>query len=287
MYKFTVAIPTFNSSDYLKECILGFRNSKFVDEILIGDDCSDRNELSNVESIIQETRTIMNCEIKLIKNKNNIGAFKNKYNLIINSKNEWVYQIDSDNVPFKNIDGIIKNIIDENSGEKYIYYPTKLIQFRKYKKIAKVFSTFQKKYRVVFSNKSLIINMEKTKEAVLENVAYEEEKEASEDSDSFPELDSKFFKEKHIFWVLNCGNFIANKKPFKKNMKKGLNYERDLLSMDAVVFSYLWLLNNGSIKLIQGLSHYHRKRYDSVSYTEIEPTIKSRQYFTNKIINKE
>ena len=41
MYKFSVAIPTYNSSDYLRECIYGFRKSKYIDEIVISDDGSD------------------------------------------------------------------------------------------------------------------------------------------------------------------------------------------------------------------------------------------------------
>ena len=98
MYKFTVAIPTYNSSAYLKECILGFRNSTHIDEIIIGDDCSNEIEVEKIKLIINEVKKIMTCKISFIGNKENIGAFKNKYNLILNSRNQLVYQIDSDNV---------------------------------------------------------------------------------------------------------------------------------------------------------------------------------------------
>ena len=50
MNKFSVAIPTYNSSKYLKECIYGFKNSKFIDEIIIGDDCSGIEELKNINN---------------------------------------------------------------------------------------------------------------------------------------------------------------------------------------------------------------------------------------------
>lgn len=283
-YNITVAIPTYNSSIYLKECLVGFKNSKYINEILIGDDCSDKEDFSNVQTIVEDVKNILNCEIKLLRNSKNIGAYANKYSLVATAKNDWVYQIDSDNVPIKNIDRIIKNVLDEDSENEYIYYPTKLIQFRKYKKIAQLFSSFRKKYRVIFSNKSLIFDMSKTKEAVVENVSYENRKKSSNDIENFPELNSDYTREKHIFWVLNCGNFIVNKSIFKKRMKKGLNYERELLSMDALAFSYLWLKNGGSIKLMEGLTHYHRKRYDSVSFIERESSVKSREYFTNKIL---
>ena len=55
MYKFTVAIPTYNSSSYLKQCIHGFKNSKFVDEIIVGDDFSDIDEQSQIIEIIKVT----------------------------------------------------------------------------------------------------------------------------------------------------------------------------------------------------------------------------------------
>ena len=74
----------------------------------------------------------------------NSGAFKNKYNLIESSKNEWVYQIDSDNVPFPKIDKVISNIIENHNSQIYIYYPSKLIQFWKYKKIAKLFLKYKR-----------------------------------------------------------------------------------------------------------------------------------------------
>ena len=136
MYKFTVAIPTYNSSAYLKECILGFRNSTHIDEIIIGDDCSNEIEVEKIKLIINEVKKIMTCKISFIGNKENIGAFKNKYNLILNSRNQLVYQIDSDNVPFRNIDQTIKDVINDVSDESFIYLPSKLIQFRKYKNIS-------------------------------------------------------------------------------------------------------------------------------------------------------
>jgi len=153
MYKFTVAIPTYNSSAYLKECILGFRNSTHIDEIIIGDDCSNEIEVEKIKLIINEVKKIMTCKISFIGNKENIGAFKNKYNLILNSRNQLVYQIDSDNVPFSNIDKVISQIILSHKSKMFIYYPSRLVQFWKHKKIANILSLINKKYRVRFSTK--------------------------------------------------------------------------------------------------------------------------------------
>jgi glycosyltransferase involved in cell wall biosynthesis len=285
MYKFTVAIPTYNSSAYLKECILGFRNSTHIDEIIIGDDCSNEIEVEKIKLIINEVKKIMTCKISFIGNKENIGAFKNKYNLILNSRNQLVYQIDSDNVPFRNIDQTIKDVINDVSDESFIYLPSKLIQFRKYKNISRLASFFIKKYRVNFSNKILVFDKTITKKAVLENIEYEKQKAASNNKATFPELRSDFVNEKHIFWVLNCGNFIVNKEMFLSKMKEGLTYDRKLLSMDAVAFSFLWLKSGGKIKILPSLAHHHRKRFDSVSYHEKEDSVHSRNFFVKEIKN--
>jgi len=282
MYKFSVAIPTYNSSDYLRECIYGFRKSKYIDEIIISDDGSDINELKKIKRIIQKANKYFNFEIKLIENTENSGAFINKYKLIKASSNDWVYQIDSDNVPFANIDKVISQIADNHGSQLFIYYPTKLIQFWRYRKAAEILSKIQKKYIVRFSKEVNIFDIYKTKKAINEFLNYDTSNDTTEGS---PELQSKFVLDKHIYWVLNCGNFVVNKNQFLSAMEHGLDYSREVLSMDAVAFSYLWLRSSGQIVLQPGLSHYHRKRLTSISYIEKESSKISRQYFTDKILS--
>ena len=89
MYKFSVAIPTYNSSEYLKECIEGFKNSKFIDEIIVCDDGSEIQDKNIIKKIISDANLSFNFEIKFYENKDNKGAFKNKYELIELSKNDW------------------------------------------------------------------------------------------------------------------------------------------------------------------------------------------------------
>lgn len=278
---FTVVIPTYNSSKYLKECIYGFKNSKYLNEILIGDDCSDNKEIVKIKQIIEEANKYFDFEIEFIESKLNNGAFKNKYNLIKSSKNKWVYQIDSDNVPFPKIDKVISNIIENHNSHFYIYYPSKLIQFRRFKKIAKLFSKFQKKYIVKFSNDLKIFDLTKTQKAINEFLNSDSSRGIHESQ----KIKSNFVLDKHIYWVLNCGNFIVNKEQFVNATTPGLNFSREILAMDAVAFSYLWLQNKGSIVLHPELGHFHRKRFDSVSYIEKESSKISRQFFTEKILS--
>ena len=281
MYKFSVAIPTYNSSTYLEECIYGFKNSNFLDEIIVGDDCSEINEIKKIQKIIHQAKKNLPFDIKLLKNEQNIGAYKNKYKLIEASKNDWVYQIDSDNVPFPKIDDVFSELISNHQSQMNIYYPSKIIQFWKYKRIAKFFSVVQKKFIVRFSKDLKIFNTHITQMAINEFLNYDSTGEV----EGSPELKSKYVLDKHIYWVLNSGNFFVNKNQFVKIMKPGLDFPRENLSLDAIAFSYLWLKNGGSIVLHPKLSHYHRKRLNSVSYTEKEATKISREFFTQKILD--
>ncbi len=283
MSMLTIAIPTYNSSIYLKECIKGFIKSEFVNEIIIGDDSSNSSELLEIKRIIDEVNIFFPFDIKLFENSENTGAFLNKYSLISKAKNHWVYQIDSDNVP-DNIDKAFKEIIN-SKNPKAIYYPSKIIQFRKYKYIAKFLAKFNKKYRVIFSKETLVFDTNTAKKAIEENIRYEQKKVNSANKNEYPELKSLFVNEKHIFWVLNSGNFITNKSQFLDFTKDGLEYDRSLLSLDAVAISYLWFKNGGEIQLQQELKHFHRKRYDSVSFTEKESSKLSREFFTNKFLD--
>ena len=83
-------------------------------------------------------------------------------------------------------------------------------------------------------------------------------------------------------WVLNSGNFVVDKNLFNEAMKpsKELNEPR---SSDAVAISY-WLMYGGQINLTRDLWHYHRKRWDSVSFTEGEMSHISANYFKQKIL---
>ena len=77
-----------------------------------------------------------------------------------------------------------------------------------------------------------------------------------------------FDKNKSIYWILNIGNFILPKDKFLKDVKNDLNFSREILSMDAVAFTYYWLHKNNELFLLNDHYHFHRKRMDSVSWTE-------------------
>lgn len=130
MNKITVAIPYYNSFKYIEDAIRIPLLDNRVDEILICDDHSDDSqyydllvkvgELNNgVEISYDVNASLMNenhgtCQtvvnsltavnvgkqakkIEVIRNNINIGGFRNKYHVVSQAKNEWVYLLDSDN----------------------------------------------------------------------------------------------------------------------------------------------------------------------------------------------
>ena len=91
--------------------------------------------------------------------------------------------------------------------------------------------------------------------------------------------------DKWVFWILNCGNFIVNKDYMLPIANKGLEIDRKHLSVDAIVFSYLWLENGLKIKIFREFNHHHRKREDSVSFVESENSVNAIKFFIHKVLN--
>jgi hypothetical protein len=65
----------------------------------------------------------------------------------------------------------------------------------------------------------------------------------------------------------------------------GLKFDRKILSVDAIVFSYLWLEKGFEIKILNDFYHHHRKRNDSVSFTESEDSVNAIKHFINKVLD--
>ncbi len=260
----SIAIPTYNSSKYLESCIKPILNSKYVDEIVICDDFSNSQNVENQINLINTLKEKTNIEIKSLFNKKNVGAFKNKYICINNCKNEIVYQIDSDNIPQKNIDQIFLKIIGLNEKNN-LFLPSKIFQFRKNHKMAKNLSFFDSKYIVTFCKSDKLINLNSIQD--------------------FYKNKTPHTIDKNLGWVLNLGNFIVHKETYLNFFNDLIEIEDIPLAADALGISYFFIKNGGNIKLLENFYHFHRKREDSVSFTEGNNTDKSFDYFKNKFLN--
>ena len=281
----TVGIPTFNSSKYLINCIKSVINLETVNEVIISDDCSNPTELKNIEQIISQFNKKKSIEINFIKNKENLGAFSNKYNLIQSSSNKYIYVLDSDNIASKNLDIVAKNILNSKDSQSYLFQPNIMYQFWNNPKTAKFISRFDNKYKVRFFNEDSVLDLKYVKESLITNPGSYDLKQFSNYKESLTtNLKKDHLIDKWIFWILNCGNFIVSAKKMKQIAQQGLEINRELRSVDAIVFSYLWLKGGNKIKIFKDFYHHHRKRNDSVSFIEKEASSKAIKYFINEVL---
>tara|TARA_X000001036_G_scaffold440085_1_gene494294 strand:+ start:694 stop:1572 length:879 start_codon:yes stop_codon:yes gene_type:complete len=281
----SVGIPTYNSSNYLNECIKSVISKKRINQIIISDDKSKENEIEKIEEIIKKFKDNSNKDIRLIKNNANLGAFANKLKLIKESTNNFVYILDSDNIAGKNLDLIISKIFKTNNNSNYLFQPNIMYQFSQYPNIAKFISNFQKKYSVKFLPNDTSLDIKDIKDSLILNPGSYELKNFVESVDDLNSNRAEdFLIDKWIFWILNCGNFIVDKYRMIEIAEEGLNLDRKLLSIDAVVFSYLWLNSGSKIKILDNFFHHHRKRKDSVSFIEREDSLYATKYFIKTIL---
>ncbi len=282
----SVGIPTYNSSRYLNECIESVITKNNVDQIIISDDGSAKDEVVKIENIINLQSNKSHKNIDFIRNRNNLGAFQNKLNLIEKSKNDFIYILDSDNIAGNNLDSIISKILTSSNSSNYLYQPNRMYQFYKYSKIAKLMSKFESKYLVQFLVEDTVLNIKDIKNSLILNPgSYNLEDFVDNTDDLKADINSDFLIDKWIFWVLNCGNFIVNKTKMIEIAKEGANLDRKLLSIDAVVFSYLWLNSGNEIKIVEKFFHHHRKRPDSISFIEKEDSLFATKYFIKSILD--
>jgi len=254
----SVIIPTFNSSKYLQQCLNSLINCKSINEIVISDDFSDSENLLNLKKTISNHQ--LKNKIKLYENNINKGAYHNKLDSVKNASSDLVYILDSDNIAGFNLENILDKI-NKIDDETRLYVPSKIYHFYNYVNIfTPIYKSLSGKLET-FTKNDLVINSHQIKKIFEgeENIMYE--------------------KNKSIYWILNIGNFIFSKDSFLKNVKNEQNFSREILSMDAVAFTYYWLLNGNNLCLLKEHYHFHRKRKDSVSWTEKENSKISRNHF--------
>jgi glycosyltransferase involved in cell wall biosynthesis len=283
----TVGIPTYNSSKYLKSCLMSVLSLKKVNQIIISDDCSQIDEIEYIEKLLETIKQKTNKEIVFLKSKKNNGAYVNKYNLIEACTNKFIYLLDSDNIAQKNLDRTINKILNTENAENLLFQPNTMFQFWKYHKVARFFSKFRKKYKVKFYSEDKIIDISYVKDSLILNSGdYDLTTLAKKNTNLTPQLHEDTLIDKWIFWVLNCGNFIVSKNKMLEVGKQGLKTKRQLRSVDAIVFSYLWLNSGLKIKILRKFYHHHRKRDDSVSFAEKDDSTESIKYYIGEVLNK-
>ena len=178
----TVAIPFFNTIQYLESILVELVDSSYVDEIIISDDVSDYKI------------DIDHPKVKIFYNEKNVGAFRNKYLSISRSSNEWVYLLDSDNIFPESSLSVLNNIKELNPD---VYYSP--IQFNLMDDGLE--SSLDGK-KIVYNFPEKIIDLNLAKKYLDENIT----NTYTPNSDIHLDYNSG----RVIEWFLNTGNFLVN-----------------------------------------------------------------------------
>lgn len=239
----SVCIPTYYSSEFIKYAINTLNKSKIVNEIIISDDSEDEEEFLKTKFEVKNNLTNKKINLVFSSNKINLGGFHNKYKCVNLANNEFVYLLDSDNIPSYSS---LKYLYDKklnNLNPNSLYMPSKIYLFNKYR-----YEYFLERSKSIkFSNSELIIN----KNFILNKYIH------------------KVQLSKDLDFVLNVGNSIFSKSQFLKIMSPGLSMDKDYISAaDAIATSFYYLNDGYDIVLSKFLCHYHRLRGNSYWATE-------------------
>ena len=259
--KLSIAIPTLNSSEFIDDCINSVRKISNVDEIIINDDGSNELDYSILERKVEKLISSYNLNISLYRNEKNLGGFKNKYVTISKCTNDYVYQIDSDNLAGLNTNKILNDTFLSNLNGENFYLPSKVYVFKKNPYL----SSLRKKYKVLIANKKFLLDKKEISKSMTD--------------------DEKLFVDVKNRWVFNLGNFIVNREYFLERMKIGFESKDLPLAADPIAMCYFWLKEDGKLQLIENFYHFHRLRPNSYWYSAGQEATKSVEYFEKKIAN--
>lgn len=95
---------------------------------------------------------------------------------------------------------------------------------------------------------------------------------------------NKYLDDELIYWMLNTGNFIANRNFFLKTFKISKSKNIDYHAADAIAQMYYLLKNGATIEVTNLISHYHTIRNNSYWNTAGEKTMLSMEFLKNKLM---
>ena len=93
MRKLSFCITTFNRYELTMECVLPLCEDRWVDQIIIVDDCSDIEIYEKLKEAVKDL-----SKVKLYRNEKNLGVYYNKKRSVELATNDFVVVADSDNI---------------------------------------------------------------------------------------------------------------------------------------------------------------------------------------------
>ena len=107
MIKVSILIPMYNSELYIDRCILSIPNRKDIEVIVVDDNSKDKSLY-----VINKYKDIYN--IRIYKNKDNIGVGLTRNRLLELSSGEYVFFLDSDDYLYTDsFNYIMDNVLDK------------------------------------------------------------------------------------------------------------------------------------------------------------------------------
>ena len=255
--KFSIAIPTYNSSQYLNKNLNKFKRLKNLKEVVLVDDNSSNPHIQNLLSIKSQYEKFYT--VNLIFNNKNLGGFSNKYKAVSNCSEEIVYQIDSDNLISDDSIELLnsKAFLSEIKDDK-LYLPSKIFLF---KRNYENFRIFWKEKR--FTKKNLELDSDLLKKELLNPTT--------------------IIENNSLGYLLNLGNPIVKKQSYLDKLEEGLENTQNIGAACSIAMCYYWLKNNGSICLNSNFSHHHRQRKDSYWIENKDVAPSNYEEYLNKI----
>ena len=261
---YSVAIPTYYSSKHIVQCLSGFVNIPEINEVIINDDGSSKEEYKNLNRNVIKIQKKLDFEIKIFKNKTNLGSFKNKYLAVSKCTNKNIYQIDSDNYLNNNSKNIFK-YLERKKPLKNLFLPGSIFMVFEKKNFIRTKKSINK---IIISQNDVEVNIDSAKSLLLQKT-----------KSVIPVNDQIGFK-----WLLSVGNAIFDKNLYLDNLEEGYSSIELPLQHCSMALSYFWLKNGGNIEIIKDMSHYHRIHDKSIVKTDGDNTKISADYFYNKIL---
>ena len=259
MNKISVAIPTFFSSRFIDQTISSVKDSPLIEEVVICDDSENSEEFQNLEKIVKKILEKSEIKLNISKNNKNLGGFKNKYLCVEKASNNYIYQIDSDNIANSKTFKYISRIELDSLDASILHLPSKIFLFkeRKYEKFFKLSNN------VTYLKDTKLLSGNDIKQILLNN--------------------EKFVKNKNIGWLLNTGNPFFRKDSYLDFLKPGLDESESTLAACSIALVYYWLKSGNLISVSNFLSHYHRVRDDSYFVSRGDIAMKSIDNFKEQI----
>ena len=236
---FSVGIPTYNSSKYVKDLLNKLTKLRYLNDIVIVDDNSEAEQQKELKKTVEEFEKSKVLNIKCHFNTENLGGFKNKYKVVSLCNEEIVYQIDSDNILSN------KTIRYLNNQNNFKYIKKNYINLPYFVRLFQTNQTFLelRKKKINLLKRELSLSLEDVKDAINEK--------------------SNIIHGFSIGYLLNIGNSIFYRDEYLDYLQEGSVLDRDFTSADAIAVIYYWLKNGGHIELNKNIGHSHRLRDDS------------------------